>query len=491
MRRFYLLWTFLFYITFTVACPMGVNSATLPSSTNVVDLEDDKDIKAFPGALGFGTNTPGGRGGRVIYVTNLDDSGPGSLRDALTATGRRMVLFSVSGTIDLKDNITIFSPYLTVAGQTAPGEGVQIRGGHIRIATHDVIIRYLKIRSGDDGGRSENADRDAITVNQEKQAYNIVIDHCTLIWGPDIGGLSFLNDAHDATVSYSIMGEGLYVSKHPEANARSSGHSMSMNITELDSKRFPSRITVHHNLLTTSADRNPRVIGGENIDIVNNVIYNWRYSPSQGNPRSLNLINNYYIPGPMTDIPEALAGWIPKVEAGGSLRKGAVYESGNLAVGFTEIRGRPQSVYASEPFTPYSMPDEDSPQKAYIKVVGRVGANLQVADTDGSFKTRRDIIDRRIIFNLVGRSGAFLNGEKTDGTSNFSVITWPDLNSGPAALDKDQDGMPDEWERMYFDNTQRQGAPDDSSSDWDRDGYTDLEEYLNQTDPTKKESLKK
>ena len=112
---------------------------------------------------------------------------------------------------------------------------MQIRGAQIHIQTHDVIIRYLKIRSGDLMDASSEEDRDAITINNLDQAYNIVIDHSTMIWGPDIGGLSFLNGTHDATVSYSIMGEGLYLSHHPEGVQVTDGHSMSMNITELDS----------------------------------------------------------------------------------------------------------------------------------------------------------------------------------------------------------------------------------------------------------------
>ena len=150
-------------------------------------------VKAFPGAMGFGTDTPAGRGGKVIYVTNLNDSGPGSLRAALTDASPRTVLFKVSGTITLTSDIIVKKPYLTVAGQTAPGEGVQVRGAQIKIATHDVLIRYLKMRTGDMRNNSNPADRDSITLNHATNAYNIVVDHSTLIWGPDIGGISFLN----------------------------------------------------------------------------------------------------------------------------------------------------------------------------------------------------------------------------------------------------------------------------------------------------------
>ena len=462
----------------------AISSVTIKDSPNKPVL---CDVKAFPGAIGFGTNTPGGRGGQIIYVTNLNDSGEGSLRSALTASGPRLVLFRVSGTISLEKDISIEEPYLTIAGQTAPGEGVQIRGAHIRIESHDIIVRYLKVRSGDLMDASTEENRDAITINKKDQAYNIVIDHSTMIWGPDIGGLSFLNGTHDATVSYSIMGEGLYVSHHPEGIAYTDGHSMSMNITELDSPVPPRRITAHHNLLTTSADRNPRIIGGENIDFVNNIIYNWKNSASQGNPRSLNLINNIYIRGPMTTKPSSFFIWMPKVEDGGSLHTGSVYETGNLTEDFLDQRKGPMQVYTDTLFTPYSMSSqEDPPEIAYDKVLQHAGANLQVNTLAGGFRIIRDSVDQRIIDNLINRTGSFLNGVDYDNVSGFPAVSWPDLQGGREAIDNDLDGMPDMWERLYFRHTRR-GSQEKSSIDYDRDGYTDVEEYLNRTNPTRPE----
>jgi pectate lyase len=378
-------------------------------------------------------------------------------------------------------------PYVTIAGQTAPGEGVQIRGAHIRIETHDVVIRYLKVRSGDLKNASTEADRDSITINNRDEAYNIVIDHSTLIWGPDIGGLSFLNGTHDATVSYSIMGEGLYLSEHPEADEESDGHSMSMNITELDSPVPPRRITAHHNLLTSSADRNPRVIGGENIDIVNNVIYNWQNTSSQGNPRSLNLINNVYIRGPMTSDRSAFFIWMPAIEDKGTLHTSSVYEKGNVAQGFWRRRKGPLAVYTNTLFTPYSMLQEEDPTRmVYDKVLQDAGANLQVSAATGEFRSIRDSVDQRIIDNVLNRTGTFFNGVEYDDALGYRAISWPELRDGAPAIDEDLDGMPDKWEQLHFGN-ERRGSPEDSSADYDRDGYTDVEEYLNQTDPTQPE----
>jgi pectate lyase len=440
-------------------------------------------VKVFPGAMGFGTDTLAGRGGKVIYVTNLNDSGAGSLRAALADASPRTVLFKVSGTITLASDIVVQKPYLTIAGQTAPGEGVQIRGAQIKIATHDVLIRYLKMRTGDLSNNSNPADRDAVTLNRDPNVYNVVIDHSTLIWGPDVGGITFLNGTHDATVSNSILGEGLYISTHPEATLAETGHSMAANITQLSSGAYPIRITLHHNLLTTSSDRNPRVIGGQNIDIVNNVIYNWRNSASQGNPRKLNLIKNFYIKGPMNTNTSALLAWKPMAEAGGTLRPGSVFASANMMEGLAKIRGGASNTYAGALFTPYSMTAEDSPQDAYDKIVNDSGANRQVRGADGTIVVIRDAVDRRIINNLVTRRGTFVNGVNANGVGGFPSISWPTLAAGTPAMDGDNDGMPDAWERLHFGSTSR-GLPTDSRGDFDADGYTDLEEYLNETNPT-------
>jgi hypothetical protein len=256
-----------------------------------------------------------------------------------------------------------------------------------------------------------------------------------------------------------------------------------MNISELSSTSHPTRITIHHNLLTTSADRSPRVIGGELIDIVNNVIYNWKDAPSHGNPRSLNLINNYYIKGPMNTKVKAVFAWMPNAEKTGVLRAGVVYESGNLTEGFSTIRGEPQSVYTTTRFSPYSISAEDSPQDAYNKVLNDAGANRQVAGSDGSIITLRDSVDQRLISNVINRTGSFVNGVNYNGVEGYAAISWPVLGGGTPATDADNDGMPDSWEQSYFSSTGR-GSPTNSSGDFDVDGYTDLEEYLNTTNPT-------
>jgi pectate lyase len=422
-------------------------------------------IPAFPGADGYGSRTPGGRGGRIIYVTNLNDSGDGSLRAALEAEGPRIVLFAVGGTITLQDDIKIVHPYLTIAGQTAPGDGVQIKGAMLVVRTHDVVIRYLRVRPGDEANRSLPQERDAITLaGGGAEVKRVVIDHCSLTWGPDIGGLSMLVDVHHVTIQNTIMGEGLYLSRHPEGRLAQDGHSMGASIFQLDPEKYgpfyPRKITMHHNLFTSSNIRMPMIIGAEWVDLINNVIYNWGKKAASGNPRKLNLINNIFIRGPQT---EKLEAWSPHLHSTTpDFFPESVFEQGTVTEGFTTIRGTPELVYAPTRFESRLISNEQTAEEAYQSVLENVGATLPARDSG----------DTRIIDNLVARAGKFLNADE---------IIWPELQGGVAPLDSDQDGMPDSWELTFFGHALDGGTSD---GDHDADGYTNVEEYLNGTDPT-------
>jgi hypothetical protein len=321
---------------------------------------------------------------------------------------------------------------------------------------------------GDERNASDPEARDAISLvgTTGTKVYNVVIDHCSLVWGPDIGGVSLLVNVHDVTLSNNILGEGLWHSTHPEARRAPQEHSMGTSVFQLDATTYgaehPRQITMHHNLFTTSNQRMPIVIGAEFVDIVNNVIYNWGNRAAHGNPRSLNLIKNMFIPGPETTH---LVAWVPQLHATTPrLFPASVYEHANATERFTVVRGEPERVYAARRFVPYSIQTEQPPQEAYQRVIQDAGATWPV----------RDQVDQRIIDNVVQRTGRFLNG---------ADLVWPTLRSGPAPADGDADGMADAWEQEQFGTTTR-GAPMDFSSDRDGDGYTDVEEYLNQTDPS-------
>lgn len=355
---------------------------------------------------GYGKDTRGGLNGKVITVTNLNDSGSGSLRTALAQSGARIIRFNVSGTITLNSDLVIKKPFVTVDGSTAPGNGVQIRNGMIKVRTNDVILRHLKVRPGDIKNKSNTGDRDAISLNGTN-VYNIVLDHVSAVWGPDVGGLTILNGAHHITVQDSILGEGLHYSTHPEAVPSQGGHSLAVNISQ-NGGNIPNHITMVRNLITTADHRMPQVQGAEFVDLVNNVIYNWGKKSAHGNPRSVNLINNYFKSGPMTT---QFFVWTPDTSSvAPKLYANSVYESGNIADGFAHAR-KSGNVYTDTAF-PLSVSPMDA-QDAYTTVINNAGANLPI----------RDSADQRIIDNVVNRIGVFLNGVQ----SPEPRIEWPNL----------------------------------------------------------------
>jgi len=248
---------------------------------------ESKGLPAFPGAEGFGAYTPGGRGGKVLFVTTLNDSGPGSLREALDEKGPRIILFRVGGVIQLKSTLVIREPFVTVAGQTAPGDGICLRTDSsthadtlVLNATHDVVLRFLRVQNGkgpqpshyDDGG-------DCISAYNSE---NFIIDHCSTHWGCD-EGLSVTDACDRYTVQWSIIAEGLNYNRHSMATILGG-----------------ARCTWHHNLLAHNGSRNPLFADGTRCDFRNNVIYNWGHTSGQGNFIELNYAGNYLRPGPST-----------------------------------------------------------------------------------------------------------------------------------------------------------------------------------------------
>ena len=357
--------------------------------------------------LGYGSSTGGGIGGTVRAVTNLNDSGTGSLRAALQASGARIVVFSVSGTIALSADLKIKNPYVTVAGETAPGSGIVIRNGAFKVNTHDVILRNMRLRPGDQV--ASPADVDALTLNGVRNpVYNVVVDHVSMVWGPDIGGLAVLGNVHDVTVSNSIMGEGLYLSAHPGGTASQGGHSMAANITQLDAGlAWPTRITFWQDLFTTSDHRMPRFQGAECMDVVDNVIYNWGIHAAQGNPRSVNLVNNWYRSGPETSAHDF---WAPqKSVVAPTLFGNAVYAVGNHADGFTGSDAGSPTLYSSTVRCGGLSVTPETPQAAYDAVIAGAGAILPV----------RDVVDQRIIANVINRTGVYFNGAGYPGPNPY------------------------------------------------------------------------
>ncbi len=358
------------------------------------------------GVAGYGAGTKGGTAGQVIAVTNLNDSGAGSLRAAVDASGPRTVVFRVGGTINLGGDLRVDDPFLTIDGSTAPGP-VVVRGGMLVVTTHDVIVRQLRFRPGDQVGSP--ADVDAVSlIGLRGEVYNVVLDHLTMIWGPDIGGLSILGNVHDVTVQYSIMGEGLYHSAHPESGD-TDGHSMGTSVFQLDpGVAWPKRITFHHNLFTTSSNRMPVIQGAECVDLVNNVIYNWGFRGLTGNPRGMNVVNNWFRSGPDTTS-EFVYQWQPHAGANPNAYANSVYVAGNTADGFAHAVEAPSNVMRGSLACGGLSVAGQTSQAGYDTVISAAGATLPV----------RDGVDQRIIANVINRSGQLFNGAGYSGPNPY------------------------------------------------------------------------
>ncbi|GMW01697.1 MAG: hypothetical protein AMXMBFR84_28340 [Candidatus Hydrogenedentota bacterium] len=423
-------------------------------------------VLAFPGAEGYGRFAKGGRGGDVYHVTTLDDDGPGSLRHGLaSANGPRTIVFDTGGTIALKSPIRIESQsHITIAGQTAPGDGITIRdhGFILKNASH-IIMRYFRMRLGDENKSDEGPD-----VLSTDDVDNIILDHLSMSWGID--GIHDTRRYWNYTIQWCILSEALHDSIHPKGP-----HAMCASF------RAPiGNVSIHHNLFSTSRDRHP-TIGGSvvepqwTIDFRNNVIYNWRGAANVCD-NQVSLIGNVFRPGPETakdELPIAMKTNFPNLGRG--------YMSGNRFDGREDLNGNdyaavdmhrwidnPDSEYVFEGTIDTwrlseaidfgnNTPSTHSADEAYTRVLSSAGASRV-----------RDAVDLRVMKDVENQTGALLNSQNEVGG-------WPMLNPGAPSPDADGDGMPDSWEA-------RQGLdprnPDDRNGDLDGDEWTNLEEFL-------------
>jgi pectate lyase len=416
-------------------------------------------IPAFPGAEGYGAATVGGRGGKVIPVTNLNGSGPGSFQAACNAEGPRIVVFTVAGTIDA--SVRIRNGFITIAGQTAPGDGICVKGS-ITVDASDVIIRYIRVRANPTGST------DAIWGRYHK---NIILDHVSASWSSDEVLSIYHNE--NVTIQWCMI---------TEACAKGgSGH------------RFGgiwgnNLGTYHHNLIAHNDSRNPRWASGCGFnDYRNNVLYNWGYQScygaeahQRGDRRkppiefsTINMVANYYKAGPATR--SGVKKRIAEPSARGGDDKGSWYVVGNHVEGFPNVTASNWLGIDGDSYVKMSAPwdampiRQEAPAVAYQAVLEYAGCSLP----------NRDTVDQRIINEV--RTGTATHGSNGIITRPGDVGGWPALKSGPAPDDADHDGMPDAWEKRHNLNP---NDADDNARDKDDDGYTNVEEYLNGTDPT-------
>ena len=438
-------------------------------------------VLAFPTAEGYGKYTVGGRGGKVYEVTNLNDSGEGSLRAAIEAKGPRTVVFRVSGTIDLKSALNIKNPYITIAGQTAPGDGICIKRYPLNISADEVIIRYIRIRLGDETKRSD----DAISARYRK---NIILDHVSASWSVD--ETMSIYHCENVTIQWCMITESLSESTHTKGS-HGFGGIWGSNYS-----------TYHHNLLAHHSSRNPRwASGGGYNDYRNNVLYNWGYNSSYGgekhqvgNPKfsdiTVNFVGNYYKPGPATDKGK-VSYRIVNPGSRGDDDYGKWYVSGNVIEGNKKVSinnwdGGVQpsggdkaidKIKLDKPWNSMKI-NEQSPEDAYNAVLANAGCNKPV----------RDAVDSRIIEEVRNGNATFegasfkKRGRMADPSLKSGIIDsqndvggWPELKSLPAPVDSDHDGMPDDWEIENGLN------PNDEldGNKITKNGYTNLENYLN------------
>jgi Pectate lyase len=517
----------------------------LPGASKPEDLPQ-APIPAFPGAEGGGKFSFGGRGGKVYVVTNLNDSGPGSFREACEAAGPRIVIFNVAGIIHLKNRIVIRAPYITISGATAPGDGVCIAGNTVELETHDVVIRHMRFRRGATDATERN---DSLGGNP---VGNIIIDHVSASWGldenmsmyrhmyrPPEGGPELKLPTVNITIQNSIFSEAL----------NTYHHAFGSTIGGLNS-------TFHHNLWASNTGRNPSVGMIGDFTFVNNVIFNYRHRTIDGGDHRsfFNIINNYFKPGPGTpNGPIAYRLLKPESERSKTVVNnfGKAYVDGNVVEGHPKVSannwdgGVQPSVVTREQMLADKMklaPSDPQKRAQYIaKVEAEVGqmkfvtnsleealaairvnepfkhapltirnareAYAYVLENAGATLPKRDAVDERVV--KMVRTGkvakakmlpeskakaAAVRYEKkwideleagvTQGfiTDPAEVGGYPTY-SGKPYKDSDGDGLPDSWEKKYGLNP---NDPSDATADLNGDGYTNIEEFINGTDPRAK-----
>lgn len=467
----------------------------------VTALADSQKVPSFPGAEGYGRYTTGGRGGKVYHVTNLNDSGDGSLRWALSQPGPRTIVFDVDGTIHLNSKLQI-PAHTTIAGQTAPGDGICVADYPFLIHGQNIIIRYMRIRLGSINAADCDDSWDGFGGFDYR---DLIIDHCSVSWSFD-ECLSVLGNIN-TTVQWCLVAQSMVNVGHSKGNHGYGGN------------WGGSGASFHHNLIAHHTSRTPRLGPrpstqlDERMDMRNNVIYNWGGNGCYGGEgMKVNIVNNYYKPGPATltlsnvkqqriaavgvrtneyvaqypAYAPALHLWGKYYVTGNTNTKWPSVDADNWGLGFTSqvdagacdgtwTKATRDSIKLTEPIA-FVHTTTHSAADAYDRVTFYVGASKV-----------RDAFDAQIISDLQngtatatgsGLSSGFINTQD-DNTAIIATYgsAWPTLNSGTAKADTDGDGMPDEWESTNGLNPN--DAADGNATSLSAEGYTNLEVYMN------------
>ncbi len=407
-------------------------------------------LPVFPGACGCGSDTAAGRGGTIIRVTTLSDSGPGSLRAALEVSGPRIVIFEISGTIVLAEDIDMRHPYVTVAGQTAPAPGITIRGAAIRIVTHDVLIQHLRFRTGDRSGGPPYDNRDALGVESQaasgdEEAFNVVIDHCSFSWGVDENVAFFWPEVHDITISNSIMSEALNSPLHPKGPYHSMGLLVGDGIND---------VTIAYNLFASNRNRNPRLKGGTTSAVINNLMYNSggpnvHIGDYEGTGGAIfaSVVGNLAIPGP--DSPNTADYTVllddENIAGTKTMLNSRVYVSDNAC----EAGGNCVENRVGSGAILVGSPPSQAPLPVGCEIYPSGQVMNRVLSQAGARPGDWDPVDLRVLSDVSTRGGRLIS-------SQDDVGGWPNLPVVRRELT----------------------LPSDPHGDSDGDGYTNVEEWI-------------
>ena len=484
----------------------GDNNPDTDNTLEEYPAPDRSSIAAFPGAYGAGRFTTGGAGGKVYVVTSLADTNEkGTLRYGISQSGARTIVFAVSGLIDLNSPLKIVNGDLTIAGQTAPGDGICVKGYPVSVQADNVIIRFMRFRMGSDNFTTEG-EADSGDALWGKQHKNIIIDHCSMSWCTD--ECASFYDNSNFTMQWCIISESLNRSVHTKGNHGYGGI------------WGGSPATFHHNLLAHHSSRTPRLCGSrytgkpgnEKVDLRNNVFYNW--GPTNGGYAgeggSYNFVNNYYKPGPATtarvkelkffrqssarEPNKAPLRAVSKWYFHGNVMEGnsqltsdnweGVYTDGNYPYSIDEMKvssfiipsGKENYEQYWFDWESYTLSDQyESAEKAYQSVL---------ADKSGAGAFPRDKVDVRIVKEVKSGLCTYTGAGDTNSGAIPGIINSPDEAEGLDGLtyktsgtitDTDQDGMDDAWEKKV-------GLDPANPEDRNRTtevGYTALEVYLN------------
>jgi len=462
-----------YYVGLITELP-GCNQTPTPTPI-VTPGPGEEELLAFPGAEGYGRYATGGRGGRVIEVTNLNDTGPGSLRDAVDQLGPRTVVFNISGVINLQSKLVITgtkgNSYLTIAGQTAPGKGICLSGWTVgMIGGEHVIMRHLRTRVGTSSGKTMDGMGMA-------SATNVIFDHCSISWTIDEGFSS--RSAAMITLQRCLISEALNEAghdKYPPGTQHGYAASISGDIGSF-----------HHNLLAHCAGRNWSLAGGlihgtttyaGRLDIRNNVVYNWKHRTTDGGAHEVNFVNNYYKPGPSTENYIAL-----NAQNDGFDGTQRYYFTGNIMEGHWDESNQEEGCMESgEPRNYNYLVDQpffeshvttQSAGDAYENVLNDVGCNVPMLD-DHDARVIEETRNGTYTYSgsNTGLPGLPDNEADVGGLEDYPVITRP------SNWDTDQDGMPDVWENAHGLNPS--DTSDGNNTNLSTIGYTNLEMYLNE-----------